>query len=246
MLGIVTALPIEGRSLSRRCRKTKKIIRLGNNVLLYAGGIGADAANTAALRLLDSGATAIMSYGSAAGLVQQVRPGTVILPKCVMHIQNTTHHADPVWHQHIHAQLNDKLNVHAGTILHAQDYIKTVADKRSYAMHGAVAADMETWVVANVASQANIPFLALRAVADAADMHLPVIAMHSIEQHTGRIKVLKMLRRLARNPRELYQLYQMYQCFSAAKSSLRQAIKTTGVQQLLPQELTTEAVLITS
>jgi hypothetical protein len=76
------------------------------------------------------------------------------------------------------------------------------AKKALRAMTGALAVDMESQVAAAFAAQRQVPFAALRAVADTAAETLPRAAAVGLTPD-GRPAPLRVLAALARNPREI-------------------------------------------
>ncbi len=71
-----------------------------------------------------------------------------------------------------------------------------------YEATGAVALDMESYAVARIARDADIPFLAVRAIADPASRTVPEAAMRALGPD-GRIHPLKALRALLASPAEI-------------------------------------------
>ena len=74
-----------------------------------------------------------------------------------------------------------------------------------FAATGAVAADMESHVLARVSAAAGLPFVALRAVSDAADRSLPPLALKAVDAY-GRLAPIGILASLFRHPSQIVAL----------------------------------------
>jgi hypothetical protein len=85
---------------------------------------------------------------------------------------------------------------------------------------GAAAVDMESHIAAAYATEAGLPFAALRVIADPASRALPALAMTAIKPN-GDIDLRKVLRGVARNPMTLRALVSTGIDFNRALRSLR-------------------------
>ncbi len=90
-----------------------------------------------------------------------------------------------------------------GTLLAATEVIASRAAKEA-AWHqtGAVAADMESGAVAQVAAWHRLPFAVLRAVCDPAGRDLPPAALTALDA-SGRIKAAALVASLLRHPGQI-------------------------------------------
>ena len=85
---------------------------------------------------------------------------------------------------------------------------------------GAAAVDMESHIAAAYASEAGLPFAALRVISDPASRALPELALAAIKPN-GDIDLRKVLRGVARNPTTLRHLVSTGIDFNRALRSLR-------------------------
>jgi adenosylhomocysteine nucleosidase len=85
---------------------------------------------------------------------------------------------------------------------------------------GAAAVDMESHIAAAYASEAGLPFAALRVISDPAESALPALARAAIKPN-GDIDLRKVLRGVARNPMSLRALVSTGIDFNRALRSLR-------------------------
>ncbi|MGH8614906.1 MAG: purine phosphorylase [Gammaproteobacteria bacterium] len=196
-------------------------------VLLGISGMGPDLARLAAVRLVREGAQALASWGIAAGLAEGLRAGSLVLPQCIVsgRAQITV---DEHWRQRLLSCLVEGLAVYSGAIAHTPVALSSRAQKTSlHAETEAMAADMESMAVAQVARKAGLPFVAIRAVADPFDMMLPHCALNAIDD-LGKAKLTKLWSGLIRSPLELVPLIKLGIGFYQALSTLRYVSKRAG------------------
>jgi adenosylhomocysteine nucleosidase len=99
--------------------------------------------------------------------------------------------------------------------------------------YGAIAVDMESAAVARAALDAKVPFAAIRAVTDPAQMKIPPTVIESIDEF-GRFRPLHLLQSLVRHPGDLLLLVRLGRNFHAARRTLAGVIRLTGEQLLAP------------
>jgi len=156
-LGIVTGLAAEA-ALARR---------ISNNVLCSGGR--PDVAGQMAERLVGAGATSLMSFGICGGLKPGLTPGTLIVATEIV-TDDTRYPAMAACAKAIRAR--------TGIIYGGDAIVATPREKAELAARtGALAVDLESGPVSQVAARAGIPFIALRAVADPAEHGLPPAAL---------------------------------------------------------------------
>jgi adenosylhomocysteine nucleosidase len=78
IVGIVAALDAEARAFGPAARRRGGV--LADGTLLTVSGMGAELAAPAACRLIEAGASALLSFGFAGGLDPKLRAGSVVLP----------------------------------------------------------------------------------------------------------------------------------------------------------------------
>ncbi|MGH8592312.1 MAG: purine phosphorylase [Gammaproteobacteria bacterium] len=218
-LGVVAALNAEAQCLYRPTPEA--------GILLGISGMGPDLARQAAARLVQEGVKALASWGIAAGLAEGLRAGSLVLPHCVVtgRAQITV---DEHWHQRLFSRLIESLPVHSGAIAHTPIALSSRAQKASlHAETDAMAADMESMAVAQVARKAGLPFVAIRAIADPCDLTLPHCALNAVDD-AGQSKLTKLLPGLARSPLDLVPLIALGIAFHKALTTLRYVSKYAG------------------
>jgi adenosylhomocysteine nucleosidase len=171
---------------------TAELALLKNTPFMIAAGGGTPAgATTAAQKLIAQGAEALISFGLAGGLNPLLKPGTLVIPA---YINNAP----------CDAALNLWLGGANSKNLYAGTTIAVTRDQKSalFASTGADAIDLESGAVATAAQAAQIPFAALRAIADPATRTLPPAALIALNA-TGEIALAPILASLAGNPLQL-------------------------------------------
>ncbi len=225
LLGIVAALEAEARTLGPAVRRQGGTALAGGGALLGGGGtllavsgMGKDLAAPAARRLVEAGATALLSFGFAGGLDPKLRAGQVLLPQEVITGDGArlTTHAE--WRAQLRAAIAD-LAPSGGTLLSTSDPIGSVA-RKSELFHatGASAVDMESVAIAEVAAAHDLPFMAVRVIVDGAADALPGVVMRAARE--GRINVVRLIARLAAAPGDVIGLLRLAQRYRVATRSL--------------------------
>jgi adenosylhomocysteine nucleosidase len=102
-----------------------------------------------------------------------------------------------------------------------------------YAETGAVAADMESHVVANAAATYNLPFAVIRVVTDPAVRPIPSAALAAMRSD-GTIDIWSMLRTLARTPRDVGLMVRTALDARAAHATLRTSRRALGPSLGIP------------
>ncbi len=177
VLGIVAALEMERRWI-------------GNpGPLVELSGIGGKRAEHAARRLVERGATALVSWGVAGGLDPNLRPGTVVLPDAVIGGGGSSHEVDLAWRDRLLERVRGRVVTSTSPLYHATSVITTADEKRAlYERIGAGATDMESAAVARVAFANHVPWIAVRVVLDTAGQDLPAEILTATDDD-GRLRV---------------------------------------------------------
>jgi adenosylhomocysteine nucleosidase len=227
-LGIVAALKSEARTLANRPLPAGVSLQLKDHILLKVSGLGAKRAGAAADSLLAEGATALLSWGCAGGLAASLVPGNLILPRTIISADQSVVPADVGWHERLCRILRGYKNFHTGPLAESPTVLSSAAEKRTFSeKFDAIAVDMESASVARTARHAQVPFIAIRAVADPLEMSIPLSALEAINDD-GRLQLLKLLHGLARNPAELFLLIRLNHHFRKARTTLATIARLAG------------------
>jgi len=235
-LGIVIALTGEIEPLTQGKIKIKpgSISKLSDNVLLAFSGIGTDNARIASGLLLNQGATALLSWGSAAALSEKLTSGSLILPLTIIDNNGACYNVDSNWHERVSKSISPQISFSTDSLVNSPDILANSKHKQNLrAVTGAIAVDMESAAIGKLAHEHNIPFMVIRAIADGADMSIPRWLMSSIDEY-GRIRFLPMLVSMVLHPNEWLEVARLNRGFSAALATLRDVISSTGASLLAP------------
>ena len=215
VLGIVAALEMEGRWIG------------APEPLVELSGVGDARAENAGHRLVDRGATALVSWGVAGGLDPDLEPGTVVLPDVVVHTDGSNSPADVAWRDRLLTRLQGRLLTSTSPLFHATRPITAPAEKMElHQKTGAAAVDMESAAVVAVANETGIPCLVVRVVADAAGVRLPAVALTMCDEW-GRLKKSALLR-LIFQPGEWRGMLRLGRANAAAGRSMRKLWSAAG------------------
>jgi len=223
-LGIVTALLAEARSLGLKKPRPGQTQALGEHLLVRLSGMGPERAALAARQLLDDGAQALVSFGTAAALQPELRPGTLCLPREVLW-QEQRWAADESLRSRLLTKLptQRRWQVCGRPLLTVSEACVEPRGKEALGRsHGAAALDMESGAVAAVATEAQRPWLAVRAILDPLQRRLPKAALGGVDAF-GRLQPRVFLGLLSRRPQDLPVLMVLGRDLEAASTSLRRA-----------------------
>lgn len=149
-----------------------------------------------------AGAKGIVSFGIAGALAPLLRPGDLVIANHVVHGEER-YATDAKWTQ----ILRQKLPRATSAILVGHGEIVSHIDgkRRLFAISGAHAVDTESHIAARIARRRNVPFVAIRAISDAANRGLPPAALVSLTPN-GHVRIGGVLRSLAGDPFQISDL----------------------------------------
>src|SRR5262245_7476660 len=131
---------------------------------------------------IQRGARGIISFGIAGGLAPHLRLGDCVVPSAIM-TEKRSFQTDAEWSAELLAGVK---KAHGGAIVGVDVAVSDPRTKRGlHERTGALAVDMESHVVAEVAEAYGIPFTALRVIADPAHRPLPPAALVPL-RHDGK------------------------------------------------------------
>jgi adenosylhomocysteine nucleosidase len=190
--------------------------------------MGGAAATQSARSLAEAGAQALVSFGMAGGLDPALAPGTVFLPSDVVSADGAAViDTDQLWREQLGARVARDASaggspqpVLGGRLLTTLKAVGTQADKALlFKQTGALAVDMESLAIAEVAHSRGLPFIAIRVIVDGASDTLPR-AVTAAADSEGHLQIGRLLGALARQPGELPALIRLGQRYRAANRSL--------------------------
>jgi len=186
--------------------------------LLAVSGIGRVAAEAAARALLESGVSALMTFGMAGGLDPALQAGSVVLPRELISADGTRFAVSRSWRERVAAAVRPVRAVTEGNLLTSIRAIDTPADKSAaFRATGAAAVDMESAAVAEIAATHNLPFIAVRVIVDTAADTLP----RAVINRAGSVQIGRLLAGLVLAPGEIAALVRLALRYRIAMRSLR-------------------------
>jgi adenosylhomocysteine nucleosidase len=217
-VGIVAALAAEARALGPVVRRVGEVAYLGDGTLFAVSGVGAAAAAIAAGRLIEAGASALMSFGLAGGLDPELRAGSVVFPSEVISLDGARFPTSSDWRERLKAAFTQQ-PVAGGKLLTHSQAIDSVADKAAaFRDTAAVAVDMESMAIARLAAAHHLPFAVVRVIVDTAADALPRAVVTA--SHEGQVNVWRLVAGLALAPMELAAVIRLAGRYRAATRSL--------------------------
>jgi adenosylhomocysteine nucleosidase len=224
-IGIVVALPLEARTVTRARLKIGDAIAIGDHALLALAGMGAARARAAAQVLVQRGATGLVSWGVAGGLDPALASGRLLLPKRIVADDGRSFIVDAAWRWRLEQLLAGPDAPAGGVLLGSDRILDTVGAKQeAFRTTHASAVDMESAAIADVAQQAQLPFVAIRAIVDAAGETLPAVTKAAIDDD-GRINPVRLLLRLLFKPFDVLRLILLARRFARASATLSAAAR---------------------
>ncbi|MEQ1528391.1 MAG: phosphorylase [Methylococcales bacterium] len=219
--GIVVALPEELSTITtKKIAKGSCVFINANTVVTYCGA-GYHNAQRGAQQLLSEGATRLISWGCAAALSENLKPGDLILADSLLTAEHQVLGINAQWHGFTKNLLSAVLTIKTGLLAESVSLVSSSQAKQQiHVQTRALALDMESAAIARVAAQQGLPFLVLRAIADPVSMNLPQAVSHALNAD-GDVVLSKLLLFLAGHPNELPGLIKLGWHFHAATKTLK-------------------------
>ncbi|HEY5313969.1 MAG TPA: hypothetical protein VIK18_15675 [Pirellulales bacterium] len=240
-VGLVFALPIESGFLEDRLASKLTTrgrgfdVRTGmladRSVAIVHSGVGAAGAGRATELLLAGHQPAwVISAGLAGGLRPELRRGHIVMADAIQALDGRRLTLDLKISEQ---ELAGRPGLHVGPLLTVDRVIVSSREKRELGeRHGCLAADMESWAVAEVCRLAKVRFLAVRVISDAMDEDLPPEVGSLTRQKTAVGKLGAVTGALWRRPGSAKDLWHLHAQASSAAGRLAKFL--TGIISQLP------------
>ena len=239
-IGIVCALPIEMGAFLDRCARVHKykgdefVFRGGRydgiRIALVEAGMGFVRARRATQALIDGHSPDwILSCGFSGALLPEMKVGSIVMATAILDQHGQRFAID------LSAESNPEQNLFVGSLLTVDAMVKTVEEKRRLARDfGAMAVDMESLAVAQIARENHRKFMAIRVISDDLSADLPPEIM-SIVGPTGAVRAGAAIGALINRPGSFKELWHLRGQASAAATSLATFLDGV-VHQLVPKQ----------
>ena len=180
----------------------------------------------------------VISFGVAGGLDPSLKSGDIVVATEVMAGDTRWLAGLSLNEQQIAGIALGRRRVVRGGLAGVEEVVVAQSSKAALRSEtGAAAVDMESHIAAAYASENELPFAALRVIADPASRTLPALARSAIKPN-GEIDLRKILGGLARNPKSLRALVSTGIDFNRALKSLRGCRGfLLGGEVLIPAEI---------
>ncbi len=231
-VGVVAALPGEAKALvgRRAWQKTEGLLycrtplKDGAELLVVRSGMGMDNAFSAAMWLSGRNLAALGSFGVSGGLDPGLEPGDLVFADAVF--MERKDGVSQVWKRDesdAEADFDDSatkgVSVRWGPIITVRQAVLDATSKTAlFDRTNAMAVDMETAAVAQVANQSGLPFFAVRTVCDTAAVSIPEVLYQCVDQK-GSPRFLYLFWMLIRKPFLIFHLLRMKRDFATAIGS---------------------------
>lgn len=223
-VGIIVAMRMEAGCITPLRLSFNQRTDLGNGAAVWLCGVGAEAAGAAATGLKKAGAAALMSFGFAGALHAGLNPGALVLPESI-HTGGCLLPVDLNWRARLLRCLPDQLNVAGGILAASSEVLTSPSAKRNLAeATGANAVDMESGAVAEVATNAGLPFMVVRAISDPLDFSPPRVLLEAVRPD-GSPHLRRLLGLLLKRALTLGTLLRLASDARAARSTLSTVVR---------------------
>ncbi len=196
--------------------------------------MGADNARSASQQLIQTGVTGLISWGTAAGLDAKLKSGDLILADTTISDSGTRYQSDPNLTDTINNKISSTgISIYRGSIYSSKTVISSTTDKKEINQQtGALAVDMESSSVLQVAGENQLPGLALRVIIDTAAMELPGKLIELTDEF-GQPDKLKVLSMIFSSPAIMFRLVELGLAMHKAKMTMKVVARKLQVNALL-------------
>jgi hopanoid-associated phosphorylase len=213
MLGILTGLESEAA-----------IARTVHDSDVACAGARPQNARWLARALVQKGATRLLSFGVAGALEPGLPLGSLIIGT---HVASVDHKwdCDVEWVR----DLTNKIpQAHCGGVFGSETLIASAREKRIvYERSRCLIVDMESQCAAQIAAEAKIPFIVLRAVCDSSTMEVPPVLMAAVKEDGG-IDYLRAAWNIIRHPKQIPHLFKVSHGMNKAVAALKASVSSLG------------------
>ena len=205
MIVAVTGLEREGRVVA------------GDDVRVVICGASGEVLRRKLAAALDDSVRGIISFGICGGLSPDLSPGYCIIASGIVR-DRTRIPVDADWSARLQRLLPHAVS---GPVAGIDALLRTAEEKSSlFAKTGALGADMESHIAAEIAADHGTPFACLRAIADPASSDLPPAASSAVINENGTVNKGAVLRSLLAKPGQVPGLVRVARETNAAFNAL--------------------------
>lgn len=219
-VGLLVALPDERKTLTNARIKSGRFSHLNENTMICLSGVGPENASAAAISLIEQGCDALVSWGCAAALRPELRPGDLLVPEQLLSASGDSMNTDTVWRTRILERLENGPEIYPGSITESSSLVASTYEKKRLAARTTAAAlDMESAAIVRTAIRHKVPAIVIRAIADTADMDLPKPVSLSLD-NKGNIRLPLLIAGLIWKPSSIPGIARLARAFRCATRTL--------------------------
>lgn len=176
----------------------------------------------------EKGECFVIHFGISGALDETLKTGDIILPIRFVDPENNELTPSEEIVQKAESLLQElQISYTKGRLFSSFNVLKTPEEKRNAgSSRSAVAVDMETYPVAKMCHEKNIPFLSIRAIFDPLDWDLTRLSEADFIDAKGDLSALRIAGKVIQNPRLLMSLPKYQKALATAGRNLSRFIVT--------------------
>ncbi len=183
--------------------------------------MGYDSAQCGSQQLIELGVDALISWGLAGSIDMTLKPGDLLLARNVIGNDKSwpTH---PDWVNKLQMQCqHSSFSTLSADIASVSGICASISDKKNLSLKsGAIAVDMESAAIAELATTNNIDFLVVRAIADDAGTSIPKAVLNHTDL-LGKPNPIPFFLSCLKNPSQIKDLIKLAKCYKQALKTLK-------------------------
>ena len=162
----------------------------------------------------------LISWGIAGAACESIKSGDLIIAKVVTN-QEKSYSTSDEWRQKIEGYFQNFIpKILSGNIVSTKKICNTSTRKTElFKKTGALAIDMESFAVAEIAKVNNLDFIVIRAIADDANLNLPEAIIKNIDNF-GRVKLIQFTISCLLHPAQINKIILLAKSYRKALKSL--------------------------
>ena len=228
--GIVCALYSEAAAFTATRPPAQQSVAIDAQTSLIVSGMGRERARQAGRLLIEAGVDCLVSFGTAGALAPALRPGDLVASQQVYEAEKkyTVNAALPTSMQE--CLFRNNITVHTGPLACAAQPLASVAAKRElFRQTDAIAVDMESAAVLEMAQSNGMTACVLRVIVDDAHTVLPAAALRRVDEF-GRTDMPGLVSDLLSAPRQIPAILRLA-CASRRAARIMKLVATCQSQR---------------
>lgn len=229
-IGIVCALSAEAKCLTDKTIPTNIPVQINEHAIVIVCGMGRENARTATQVLIKKEVSALVSWGTAGALTEKLHAGDLLLADSVVSVDANKYAFDTEWNKRIANELcSTSLKIRHGMIAHTEKILASAEDKKSlHSKTAALAVDMESIAIAQIAYESALPCISVRAIVDEASQCIPEAVTKNTDIF-GRPALFPLFSSLIRQPGLLVELILLSAGMRAATQTLNTIVRSQAL-----------------